>query len=485
MGSSLLQWESDPLFSAAEVVQDSADRMESIFRLLLHEQSLVQGDHSDPKLLPSIGYHRRDLATILETDFERAVSSSARMDQSHSRGDVISRHKQFIRAIREQINNVEKSLEEMKIGNPKKNSEWGNLNEQDRDGLALFLSGGNHNEHNHRYDLDDSDILKRFLDPATASCSTDAGIVGNECGEIEEVNMNGVAYSSHHYDSMKENNLRKVGSHYSIKLGLDAVDSFQESSHNRNADGSWDLEAGEVKPNENNMRGSSSRINLFGFFNNLWTAYGSRVPRNYTKRLKDGEEGHSPSYIDASRAAQGQRIGLSSAPGDHGLQGLHGFLVKVMYLQMRLGACNARYDRISYLVKANQQSIQMILTIVFAFTLLADRKNISPFSFTSVYLSSVSLGNGHLQFDKNIIACPKWAQPMFSFTFCPLIMFLLTNISWEYSIDSIVLEGFMLNCYIVAVCDGFLVSLCRLLALLPQQVEQPIITTFLSLVGKP
>ena len=231
------------------------------------------------------------------------------MDQSHSREDVISRHKQFIRAIREQINNVEKSLEEMKMENPMKNSEWGNLNEQDRDGLALFLSGGNHNGHYHHYDMDDSDILKRFLDPATASCSTDAGIVANECREIEEVNMNDVAYISHYHDSMKENNLRKVSSHYSIKLGLDAVDSFQESSLNRNAeDGSWDLEASEGKPKsffrENKWIGSSSRINLFGFFNNLWTAYGSRVPRNYTKRLKDGEEGHSPSYIDASRAAQ-------------------------------------------------------------------------------------------------------------------------------------------------------------------------------------
>ncbi|XVF07669.1 hypothetical protein REPUB_Repub06bG0159700 [Reevesia pubescens] len=381
MGSSLLQWESDPLFSAAEVVQDSADRMESIFRLLLHEQSIVQGDYSDPKVLMSIGYHRRDLATILETakwqleDFERAVSSSARMDQSHSREDVISRHKQFIRAIREQINNVEKSLEEMAMGNPMKNSEWGNLNEQDRDGLALFLSGGNHNEHNHRHDLDDNDMLKRFLDPATASCSTDAEIVGNACGEIEEVNMNGVGYNGHYYDSMKENNSRKVGSHYSIKLGLDAVDSFQESSRNRNAeDESYDLEASEGKPksffHENKLRGSSSRINLFGFFKNLWTAYGSRVPSNYIKRLKDGEEGHSPLYIDASRAAQGQRIGLSSAPGDHGLQGLHGFLVKVMHLRRRLGACNARFNRFSYLVRVNRRSIQMILTIVFAFTLV-------------------------------------------------------------------------------------------------------------------
>ncbi|OMO82236.1 t-SNARE [Corchorus capsularis] len=345
MGSSLLQWESDPLFSAAEVVQDSADRMESIFRLLLHEQSLVQGDHSDPKLLTSIEYHRRDLATILETakwqleDFERAVTSSARLGTSHSREDVISRHKQFILAIREQIIHVEKSLEEMSMGNTMKTSEWRNLNEQDRDGLALFLSGGNYNEHNRRYDLDDSDILKRFLDPATASCSTDAGIAGNECREIEEVHMNGADYNSHYFDSTKENNLS-----HSLKLGLDAVDSVQESSCYRNGEhGSWDLEASEVKPKnvfyENKVRGSSSRMNLFGVFNNLWTLYGSRDPSNYTKRLKDGEEAHSPSFMDASRAAQGQRIGLSSAPGDNGLLGLHGFLAKVMHLRRRLGAC--------------------------------------------------------------------------------------------------------------------------------------------------
>nr|KJB15058.1 hypothetical protein B456_002G158200 [Gossypium raimondii] len=266
MESSLLQWESDPLFSAAEVVQDSADRMESFFRLLLHEKTLLQSDLPDPKLLTSIGYHTRDLATVLETakwqleDFERAVNSSARMDQSHSREHVISRHKQFIRAIRGQINDVEKSLEDMEMGNPMKKSKWGNLNQQDRDGLALFLSGGNHNEHDVGFDLD----------PVSASCSTDAGIVANGCGEIEEVNTNGVAYSSHYYGSMKENNLRK-----------------------------------------------------------------------------------------------GQHIGLSSASGDNS-----GFLVKVMHLRRRLGACDARFARFSYLFKLNRRSVQMILTIVFAFMLL-------------------------------------------------------------------------------------------------------------------
>ncbi|KAK8651256.1 hypothetical protein V6N13_140865 [Hibiscus sabdariffa] len=376
MESSLLQWESDPLFSAAEVVQDSADRMESIFRLLLHEKSLVQGDHTDQKLVTLIGYHVRDLATILETakwqleDFERAVNSSARVDQSHFREHVISRHKQFIMAIREQINNVEKSLEEMEMGNPMKNSQCGNLNEQDRDRLALFLSGGNHNECDIRFDSDDSDILKRFLDPVKASFSTDAGTLANGCGEIEEVNTNGVAYSSHCCGSVKENNLRKVGSLYSIKLGLDAASTCNGNVEDR----SWDVEAGESKAkssfHENKLIGSSSRTNLFGFFNNLWTAYGNRVPSSYTKRLKDGEEGHSPLYMDASHAARGQRIGLSLAIGDRGHRGFHEFLVKVMHLLRRLGACDARFVRFSYLFKLNRRSIQMMLTILFAFMLL-------------------------------------------------------------------------------------------------------------------
>ncbi|KAK8359336.1 hypothetical protein V6Z12_A04G088200 [Gossypium hirsutum] len=270
------------------------------------------------------------------------------MARPHSREAVIFRQKEFVSAIREQINNVEKSLEKMAMGNHAKNSEWKNLNEQDKDNLALFLSGG------------------------LTITVMNAGIVGNECGEIEEVNMNGNAYGSHYYDSLEESNLRKVDSQISMKLGLNAMNSFQESSCNRNADdGSWYIEAGDSKPkcffHENKLRCSSSSMNLIGFFNNLW---GGRVPSSYTKRLKDGEEEHSPLHIDASHAAQGQHIGLCSTLKDHGLQGLHGFLTKVMHLRRRLGACNARFDRFSYLVKVNQRSIKMILAIVFVFTLL-------------------------------------------------------------------------------------------------------------------
>ena len=54
---------------------------------------------------------------------------------------MISRHKQFIRAIREQIVQVAKSLVDSSLRKSVRNTEWINLDEQDRDGLALFLSG--------------------------------------------------------------------------------------------------------------------------------------------------------------------------------------------------------------------------------------------------------------------------------------------------------------------------------------------------------
>ncbi|KAF2307629.1 hypothetical protein GH714_030418 [Hevea brasiliensis] len=143
MASSLHQWESDPLFSAAEVVQDSADSLGALAYL--------------------------DVSCIFLEDIERAVNSSAMQDKSRSKEDVISRHRQFITAIREQINHVETSVDGPSMGDSMKNSEWINLNEQNRDGLALFLIGGNTTEHSNHHDMEDSGILRRFLDPPSSS----------------------------------------------------------------------------------------------------------------------------------------------------------------------------------------------------------------------------------------------------------------------------------------------------------------------------
>ncbi|XP_068308966.1 uncharacterized protein [Pyrus communis] len=354
MASSLHQWESDPLFSAAEVVQDSADRMESVFRSLLHELSLVQGDCPDPKLRVSIDYHKRDLATTLETakwqleDFERAVSFSAMAGRSQNREDVISRHKQFIGAIREQILYVEKSLEGTAIGDdPMRNTEWVNLNEQDRDGLALFLSGGNNAEPTDCQEVEDNSILRRFLDPTTSSAK----------------------------DSIEENNLRKVGSYNrfgeggswdigNTRLKSDFTDSFPETSWNRYGGGeSRDLEANEAKPE------SFSRTNVFGFLSTAWSVYGSRVTGSYTKRFKDGEEqSHSSSSAGVSHGAQGQHQGtwLYRNFKELGM----GIRTKVMYLRTWLGVFRARYERSPYHIQVQRHSIQLVLIILLALIIL-------------------------------------------------------------------------------------------------------------------
>jgi len=60
------RWESDPLFPAAECVQDSADRMEGVYRLLLHERKVMQDGISDAKFHAPIQYER-DVITALGT----------------------------------------------------------------------------------------------------------------------------------------------------------------------------------------------------------------------------------------------------------------------------------------------------------------------------------------------------------------------------------------------------------------------------------
>ncbi|KAG8647027.1 hypothetical protein MANES_09G055400v8 [Manihot esculenta] len=373
MASSLHLWESDPLFSAAEVVQDSADRMDSLFRLLLHDQNLVQGDHPDPGLLMSIEYHKRDLATILETakwqleDFERAVNSSAMQDKSQSKEDVISRHWQFIRAIREQINHVKTSVDGSSMGDSMKKSEWINLNEQDRDGLALFLIGENTTEHSNQHDMEESSILRRFLDPTSSSSLKDDEIVEHGNIELKNLKMNGDVHAGHH--SVKDKCLRKIDVPYSTSLNSD----MQDISSNVQGDtGILDLEANDATSksvfHEKKFRGFQSRMN-FRFLDNLWPMSGSRVTNSYIKRLKDGEEQRqSPRYTDVSHSAQGQCMGSRLGSRSRMLEGLLSrFRAHLMVLLSSLGA---RYQIFPFHLPIDRHTIQMIFTIIFALIFL-------------------------------------------------------------------------------------------------------------------
>lgn len=386
MASSFHQWELDPLFSAAEVVQDSADRMESILHLLLHEQSLVQEAHPQPKLLESIKYHRRDLATTLETakwqleDFEKAVGLSAIRDKSPVREDAIYRHKQFIGAIREHIRHVEKSLDDSSMGDLMINTEWVNLNEQDRDGLALFLSGGKPMEHISHHGSEGGSIMRRFLDPTTASNFNDNTdeIVEHKNRDIEVSYMNGIVHADHNIDAIKENKLRKVGSHSSSsQTGSAAPDFFQQIESGRfGEDGSLDVEANETKDkgffHKNRLRGFQSRWNFIRLFGNLWSACAITVTRNFTKRLKDrDEERPSPSYGDVSHASKAHHFRLKLASGYNSLErSCFDLFTRITHSRSWLGACMRRYQRSPYYIQVNQYSIRSILIILFTLVVL-------------------------------------------------------------------------------------------------------------------
>ncbi|XP_061354266.1 uncharacterized protein LOC133298895 [Gastrolobium bilobum] len=137
MASSFDRWEKDPFFGAAEEVQESADRMESTYRTLIHAKK----DASSPWNCDEI---RRDLHTSLGTtkwqldEFVRAVRSSYSKSSSE---DARNRHQEFIVAIGDKITKVEQLLQESVHSDSKASLPWVRLDEGERNELAMFLSG--------------------------------------------------------------------------------------------------------------------------------------------------------------------------------------------------------------------------------------------------------------------------------------------------------------------------------------------------------
>ncbi|KAK9270360.1 hypothetical protein L1049_025939 [Liquidambar formosana] len=137
MASNFDRWEKDPFFSAAEEVQESADRMESTYRTWIHAMKDASSMWDSDEL-------RRDLHTALGTakwqleEFERAVGSSY---VNSSADDARDRHRQFILAIENQISSIESSLKESAHSGGKSPLPWVRLDEGECTELALFLTG--------------------------------------------------------------------------------------------------------------------------------------------------------------------------------------------------------------------------------------------------------------------------------------------------------------------------------------------------------
>lgn len=130
-------WKKDSFFPAAEEVQESADIMESAYRLWVR----VRREGLNPEDLDELSW---ELQTALGTakwqldEFERAV----RMTHGNRCNDnTTTRHRQFIDAIENQISCVEAALRETFSEEGKQPLRWINLDEEERDDLAMFLSG--------------------------------------------------------------------------------------------------------------------------------------------------------------------------------------------------------------------------------------------------------------------------------------------------------------------------------------------------------
>ncbi|KAG9130545.1 hypothetical protein Leryth_011805 [Lithospermum erythrorhizon] len=131
------QWQRDTFFSAAEEVQQSADVMESAYRKWIRERR-------EGAEVGSLDEFSRDLQMALGTakwqleEFEKAVRLSYRNPADKI---TITRHREFVSAIEGQISHVESALREAFNMEGKKPLQWVNLDEKERDDLALFLSG--------------------------------------------------------------------------------------------------------------------------------------------------------------------------------------------------------------------------------------------------------------------------------------------------------------------------------------------------------
>ncbi|KAF5185124.1 Syntaxin/t-SNARE family protein [Thalictrum thalictroides] len=280
--------------------------MDSIFRIFWHEQSLVQGDPTDPKLISSMEYHRRDLTTALGTtkwqleDFERAVNISTFSDKSNMREDIISRHKQFIKAIEEQIVQVERSLGSSSATDSESSTHWMNLNEKDSDGLALFLSGGYPENHVTQHNNDTS-IMRRFLETKASDLDEKIDeIIELKIEEIEEARVNGVMHIDHSFDNLKKSTLRKVGSNCHKWPGFETSIMIEDGNNDSNAKSIF---------SKNKLRGPHRKLDVFSYLNNFWSVYGGKIARTFAKRRNGGEVKKdqilSSSYIDIPQAEQG------------------------------------------------------------------------------------------------------------------------------------------------------------------------------------
>ncbi|KAL8168100.1 hypothetical protein V2J09_009599 [Rumex salicifolius] len=137
VASSFDLWQKDAFFSAAEEVQASADILDSAYRSWLK----VKREQGPINIVDEL---HRELKTALGTakwqleEFE----SATRLSHGSCRDEgKATRHQQFVFSMETQILHIENELSKSLHEEGKQPLRWVNLDEEEKDDLAMFLSG--------------------------------------------------------------------------------------------------------------------------------------------------------------------------------------------------------------------------------------------------------------------------------------------------------------------------------------------------------
>ncbi|CAK9312527.1 unnamed protein product [Citrullus colocynthis] len=280
MASSFDRWEKDSFFSAAEEVQESADRIESTYRTWVHAtkdaSSIWNCDELDRDLRTALGTTKWQLE-----EFERAVKASY---VSNTNEDARDRHREFILAIEDQISKTQSSLQEFSQSKGKTPLPWMRLDEGESNELALFLSG--------------------------PSAGEDKTVVNNVVSD----NENPQSMDEESAPACSINSLQPVeqGSH----------DDREEKSHGhrRTASaspdiGSWKIAISGVDFQQCPLNGQTQKLvrkipSFSGFLNTVESASKFKWPKNGFRKLKvvDRDE-ETNSMLPSPQSARGIIVG--------------------------------------------------------------------------------------------------------------------------------------------------------------------------------
>ncbi|KAL7134385.1 hypothetical protein ABFS83_11G023300 [Erythranthe nasuta] len=217
VGNSFDLWQKDTFFPAAEEVQQSADIMESAYRTWLRARK----EGSIPLHLDELG---RELQMALGTakwqleEFEKAVRLSYR-----NNGDdiTITRHREFLSVIEDQISRVETALKEALDVEGKKPFRWVNLDEEECDDLALFLSGAPQRR------IKDEDIKMG----GAAAAETSSCVFGSDVSpKVKTQNQSESSKEINCYIELQENKFPEISCQERVALEI-VVDSDNRQSN--------------------------------------------------------------------------------------------------------------------------------------------------------------------------------------------------------------------------------------------------------------